>query len=181
MPARIVVYFGIDQADSLFRTRGSLNVSDVRWASIRSRGAHNATCATKVASLRCKSRPGALHSMPLQGLSSAAGAGSCSVCDESFYLHDERVDRSELLRDPARRCVPCPKHATCGWNATLSNIRPEPGHWRLSALSAVVSTCQGGNAAARCRGGSDAGEDGEGYTATTGTPVQSASSVVTRE
>ena len=63
MPARIVVYFGIDQADSLFRTRGSLNVSDARWASIRSRGAHNATCATKVATLQIAARGFAFHAL----------------------------------------------------------------------------------------------------------------------
>ena len=88
-------------------------------------------------------------------LSSAAGAGSCSVCDESFYLHDEGVDRSELLRDPAKHCLPCPQHATCGWNATLSSIRTEPGHWRHTDRTSAIYKCSKAGNSSACRGGVD--------------------------
>ena len=96
-------------------------------------------------------------------LSSPNGSTSCSVCADGFFLVTESNASGDLLSRPDAACPSCPENAACAWNTTLETLRVLPGHWRLSSRSRVMTKCEGANAADRCRGGVDAGVDGEGY------------------
>ena len=96
----------------------------------------------------------------LTRLSSDNGATSCSLCDKDYFLLDEKTAATPEDCD-ASLCndveVECPK------GSTLETLVLRPGYWRLSNRSRAISACSGGNATARCKGGSDAGSDGNGY------------------
>lgn len=73
-------------------------------------------------------------------------------------------------------CEPCPTGALCPGGTTLANLTLRPGYWRHSAETADVHPCaefygagysvlDSSSAAAACVGGTDAGEDGDGYCA----------------
>ena len=76
------------------------------------------------------------------------------------YVLAETVDRSNLERTP-HLCEECPEHARCGFNTTLTTLLVPPDYWRLSPHSWKISKCGD----SRCRGGVDAGVNGEGYCA----------------
>ena len=75
-------------------------------------------------------------------------------CDPQYYQ----------LPDGA--CEPCPSGADCSLaGSRLGSLLLNPGHWRLSNTSTVISVCATVDGRSPCVGGAVTGDDGDGYCA----------------
>ena len=89
--------------------------------------------------------------------SSDFGADSCDVCKPRFYRPDATAGV-----DQCERCSNL-LGAICPWNTTLASLELEFGFWRHSQYTNESWRCIEANGVSPCRGGADAGVDGNGY------------------
>ena len=94
----------------------------------------------------------------LDRLSSYPGSAACDVCDRGFFY---LTSLTALSQSDCRECRA--DRGRCPIGTTLATISIHPGHWRLSNRSSIIYACEGSSGTERCKGGNDAGIDGEGY------------------
>jgi hypothetical protein len=87
----------------------------------------------------------------------ALGNDGCDICDEGFY-RPSALSSSSL-------CEPCLDVATCPLNATILSLDLLRGRWRHSPATTDVHICKSSGDWSPCRGGNDAGVEGDGYCA----------------
>eukprot|EP00966_Prymnesium_polylepis_P308644 7132674-Prymnesium_polylepis.1 len=88
---------------------------------------------------------------------STPGAAACDMCREGTYRLSTAVDAD------SSNCQPCPAHATCPYNATVATLSLDDGYWRHSDKTVQMWRCKEDHGKSSCRGGADAGRDGNGY------------------
>jgi len=93
------------------------------------------------------------------GRNSVSGAAQCTVCSEGFYR-----PRSD---SPAESCERCDqtqmRGVSCGANTTTASLNLTKGYWRHSTNTLRVWPCKVSEGWTPCRGGIDAGHEGDGY------------------
>ena len=104
---------------------------------------------------------------------SAPGSASCASCIPMYYL----VPDAGPSAAPAEQCSICPTGTTCQYtfNAsdseagaligfTLASLHLEPHYWRFNSKVTRMTHCtMNYDLVSPCKGGDDAGVDGEGY------------------
>jgi hypothetical protein len=86
------------------------------------------------------------------------GAAKCTVCASSFYQQDASMDAS------ATNCKSCANASLgCSAGTTLETVELRWGYWRHSEAASQPHRCKKFEGWTPCRGGSDAGYDGNGY------------------
>ena len=101
---------------------------------------------------------------------STAGSKRCATCIQNYYAVDGDFGASAAATD---QCKLCPLGSSCtdslpaeGFH--LANIVVSNNHWRLGAKSSTIYKCQVSQSDGKgtsCKGGSDAGTEGDGYCA----------------
>ena len=94
------------------------------------------------------------------GQDAGEGSALCTVCAEAYFR--------PLASSPAAECVQCIDipGIICGQNTTIETLRLRVGYWRHSSGTVKTYICRSKNgvdSSSSCRGGSDAGIDGDGY------------------
>ena len=81
------------------------------------------------------------------------------MCATGFY----RPDAHSSVDD----CMLCSTihGVTCGMDATIMTLNVSAGHWRHSMATLQTHDCKSSGSWSPCRGGIDAGDDGDGYCA----------------
>jgi hypothetical protein len=81
------------------------------------------------------------------------------VCAEHHYRPYANSTKSE--------CVPCERVAgiVCSANTTVVTFNLTAGYWRHSTATAETQPCKSDGSWTPCKGGANAGADGDGYCA----------------
>ena len=86
----------------------------------------------------------------LARLSSYEGSTSCSVCAAGYFRRNAATVATPQACDDSLCNAP---GVYCPEDSTLETLVLLPGYWRLSNRSRKITKCSGGNATARCKGG----------------------------
>eukprot|EP00966_Prymnesium_polylepis_P117171 2707417-Prymnesium_polylepis.1 len=94
----------------------------------------------------------------VRGHDSLPGSESCDMCAAQYY---SRIKSNSSASD----CAPCSAvtDVRCARNTTTETLNLSAGYWRHSAFTNQTWLCKNNANWSPCRGGDDAGFDGDGY------------------
>jgi hypothetical protein len=85
------------------------------------------------------------------------GSAGCTLCADHYYRPN--------AHSPASECTSCAslRGVGCRSNATMQSLILDHGYWRHSAAALETWRCESDGDWSPCRGGADAGHDGDAY------------------
>ena len=93
------------------------------------------------------------------GQSSPMGSATCDICAKGYFRPHASSSAAE--------CSKCADilGITCGINTTVNTFNMTEGYWRMSPGAVTTYACEYGatTGLSSCRGGANAGVDGDGY------------------
>ena len=93
------------------------------------------------------------------GQDSVSGSGFCTFCAAGYYRPD--------ADSPTTTCTSCGgiPGIRCGSNATIAALNITARYWRHSTATLETHLCKSDGSWSPCKGGADAGAEGDGYCA----------------